>query len=350
MLQNILTKLPSECKIDIEHSKGDSMNDIYKINKNIDVPIYQQLVDIIESAIKKGDMAYGERLPTVQEMIDRLGIARGTVKRAYDELELKGLIDKSQGRGTFVSFQPSGSGSRKEQAIAAIDKLFFELEEMGFSAAEINIFINLKLREWAEQETLIKIAIVECNHEILSNMSDQLRHIPGVDPYAYTLETIKQYPYKLGENFDLVITTPTHAKYLEGILPSAKKPVQVALRPAAHFLSSIIRLSNGKRLGSVVYSERFGSLIYNTCRAYTEDVYLAEPLTVSSSEKSVEEYLSALDVVIVPKHYEKLFPSSVTEVVRLFKGDVIETYYELDEGSTLYLERKIKKLFKEKNI
>lgn len=326
------------------------MSDIYKINQQIDVPIYQQLVDIIESAIKKGDLAYGERLPTVQDMIDRLGIARGTVKRAYDELELKGLIEKSQGRGTFVSFQPSGSGSRKEKAIAAIDNLFAELEEMGFSASEINIFVNLKLREWAEQETLIKVAIVECNQEILSNMSDQLRHIPGVDPYAYTLENIKQYPYKLGEHFDLVITTPSHAKYLETILPAAKKPVQVALRPSAHFLSSIIRLSNGKRLGSVVYSERFGSLIHMTCQAYTEDVCLNEPLIVSSSERSVEEYLSALDVVIVPKHYEKLFPSSVSNVVRGFKGDIIETYYELDEGSTLYLERKIKKLFKEKNI
>ena len=220
---------------------------------------------------------------------------------------------------------------------------------MGFSAAEINIFVNLKLREWAEQETLIKVAIVECNLETLSNMADQLRHIPGVDPYAYTLENVKQYPYKLGEQFDLVITTPTHAQYLESILPTVKKPVQVALRPSANFLSSIIRLSNGKRLGSVVYSERFGGLIYKTCQDYTEDIQLHKPL-IAFSESSVEEYLSALDVVIVPKHYEKLFPSRVCDAVRGFNGDVIETYYELDEGSTLYLERKVKKLFEEKNI
>lgn len=324
--------------------------DIYKINQNIDVPIYQQLSDMLENAIKKGELAYGERLPTIQEMIDRLGIARGTVKRAYDELELKGLIEKSQGRGTFVSFKPSDSGSRKEQAIAAIEKLFSELEDMGFSSTEINIFVNLKLRDWVEKEPLIKVAIIECNNETLYNLSDQLRHITNVDPYAYTLESIKQYPYKLEERFDLVITTPSHAQYLEAILPPEQKPIQVALRPSAHFLSSIIRLSSGKRIGIVVYSERFGSLVHNACKTYTEDVHLSEPFIVSAYEKSVDEYLSSLDAVIVPKHYEKFFSSSISNSIRGFKGDVIETYYELDEGSSLYLERKISKILEKKNI
>lgn len=327
------------------------MNDIYKINQSIDIPIYQQLVDSMESAIKKGDLVYGERLPTIFEMVERLGIARGTVKRVYDELELKGLIEKSQGRGTFVSFKPSGSGSRKEQAVAAIDRLFSELEEMGFSATEIHIFVELKLREWAEKETLIKVAIVECNHETLSNLSDQLRYIHGVDPYVYTLETIEQYPYKLEEEFDLIITTPSHAQYLESILPTSKKLIQVALRPSAHFFSSIIRISSGKHLGSIVYSKRFGSLIHKTYKDYTEDVRLSEPFVVSASnQKSVSEYLASLDAVIVPKHYEKFFPPSVSDAVRAFRGEVIETYYELDEGSMLYLERKIKKLFERKNI
>ena len=327
------------------------MINIYNINQNIDIPIYQQLVDIIANAIKKGDLTYGEKLPTIFEMMEHLGIARGTVKRAYDELELQGLIEKSQGRGTFVSFQPPGSGSRKEQAVAAIDKLFSELENMGFSAAEINIFVELKLREWAEKETLIKVAIVECNHETLSNMSDQLRHIHGVDPYVYTLESIEQYPYKLEDEFDLVITTPSHAQYLESILPTSKKLIQVALRPSAHFFASIIRISSGKRLGCVVYSERFGSLIQKMYKTYTEDVQLSEPLIVSSSnEKSVSEYLASLDAVILPKHYEKFFPAFVSDAVRAFNGDVIETYYELDEGSMLYLERKIKNLFERKNI
>ena len=101
----------------------------------------------------------------------------------------------------------------------------------------------------------------------------------------------------------------------------------------------------------MVYSERFGSLIHKTYKTYTEDARLSEPFIVSSfNQKSMSEYLASLDVLIVPKYYENFFPYSVSDAVRAFNGEVIETYYELDEGSMLYLERRIKKLFARKNI
>ena len=118
---------------------------IYRIDTNLTIPIYQQLVDMTRVAVKKGDLASGQQLPTVQELSQELGVARGTIKRAYDELEHEGLIEKVQGRGTFVCYQPANSGSRKEQAMAAIDQLLNQLEDMGLTAPEINIFINLKM-------------------------------------------------------------------------------------------------------------------------------------------------------------------------------------------------------------
>ena len=143
------------------------MESIFHVNPQLDIPIYQQLVDSIRVAIKRGALVYGEKLPTVQEISEELSIARGTIKRAYDELEREGLIEKVQGRGTFVCYQPVNTGSRKEMAMAAIDKLLKELEEMGLSAAEINIFLSLKLREKAEEEAYVKVAVVECNPETL---------------------------------------------------------------------------------------------------------------------------------------------------------------------------------------
>ena len=120
------------------------MNTVFSVNTQLDVPIYQQLVDTISAAVRKGTLLPGAQLPTVQEMTAELGIARGTVKRAYDELERAGLIEKVQGRGTFVRYQPANSGSRKERAMAAIDEMLDQLEDMGLSASEINIFLNLK--------------------------------------------------------------------------------------------------------------------------------------------------------------------------------------------------------------
>lgn len=323
---------------------------IYKINENVDVPIYQQLVDIIESAIKKGELPYGEKLPTVQDMIDQLGVARGTVKRAYDELESKGLIQKSQGRGTFVSFKPTGIGSRKEQAVAAIDNLFSDLEKMGFSTAEINIYVNLKLRELAEEESLIKVAIVEGSHEVLLYVSEQLRDIPGVEIYTYTLENIEQYPYKLGDDFDIIVAASVHSRYLETVLPSTKKPTAVAFAPSRGFLSALLKLPVGARVGAIVYSESFGSMIRHTCEEYANGVIFTNALPISANGTNISEHISNLDDLILPKHYKTLFSDSILKAVDCFKGDIIEASYQLDDGSMLYLDRKIKKLYEAKNV
>jgi lysophospholipase L1-like esterase len=50
----------------------DFVNKIYKINMELDVPIYRQLVDSIHAAVKKGELTAGQQLPTVQELIDGL--------------------------------------------------------------------------------------------------------------------------------------------------------------------------------------------------------------------------------------------------------------------------------------
>ena len=88
------------------------MDMTYHINPELDVPIYRQLSDAIRTAIRKGELTAGQQLPTVQEVTETLGVARGTIKRAYDELERAGLVEKIQGRGTFVRYQPASSGSR----------------------------------------------------------------------------------------------------------------------------------------------------------------------------------------------------------------------------------------------
>lgn len=325
------------------------METIYKVNAKLDIPIYQQLVDAICAAIKNGKLSPGNQLPTVHEMTKEIGVARGTVKRAYDELERIGLIEKVQGRGTFVKYQPANSSSRKDQAMAAIDEMLNRLESMGLSASEINIFLNLKLREHSQEEEHVKVAVVECNPENLSQMSEQLRHIDSVDLYSYSLDSVKQYPYKLGEHFDLIVTTSLHSQYLESVVPDKKRIARVALRPSTRCLSHIIKLRTGEKIGIVGYSRRFAELIYNTCEMYAEDVVLSDPLTVGD-KADLGKYLKGKDTIIVPKNYEKYFDAHTVKSIAKFKGGVIDCNYEMDEGSVLYLETKIKKIRDEKTI
>ncbi len=321
----------------------------FTINPNLDIPIYQQLVDEITIAVKKGDFKHGQKLPTVYEMTQQLNVARGTIKRAYDELERSGIIEKVQGRGTFVCYHPTNSGSRKEQAMSAIDDMLSKLEQMGFSNSEINIFLNLKLRERSEEESNIKVAVVECNPEALSQISDQLRSIGGIDLYSYMLESIKEYPYKISEGFDLIVTTSSHAQYLESTLPIKKKILRVALRPSPRCLSHIIKLRAGTRVGIIGYSDRFSELLLKECQDYAEDIRVNEPF-IAALDMNISDYLKGKDALLVPRHYNKYFGSEINEKLKKFKGEIIECYYEMDEGSVMYLESKIKRLLEEKTI
>ena len=321
------------------------MDTLFSINPQLDIPIYQQLVDQIRAAVRQGRLTAGQQLPTVQDVSCDLGIARGTIKRAYDELERSGIVEKVQGRGTFVCYRPQDTGSRKDQAMAAIDEMLDALESMGFSAMEINIFLDLKLRQRAQEEARIRIAVVECNTENLTRMAEQLRAIPHVELQTYLVGTVRDYPYNLGDDTDLIVTTATHADELEQLLGERKKVIRVALRLESGCMLALLRLQKGQKVGILCSSLRFGQLLAQTCHQYAEEVALAAPRTF---EDDVAAYLADKDALLLPEDYLRYCGPAAKDAVRRFGGTVILCGYELDEGSFLYLKEKTKRMLETK--
>lgn len=72
--------------------------DIERFNQ----PLYLALISALQADIDCGSLAVNDRLPTQRELADSLGIAIGTVTRAYAEAERRGLIHSEGRRGTFV--------------------------------------------------------------------------------------------------------------------------------------------------------------------------------------------------------------------------------------------------------
>ena len=325
------------------------MTELFHVDPAAEVPIYRQLVDEIRSAIKAGKLPTGAQLPTVLAMADSLGLARGTVKRSYDELERLGLVEKVQGRGTFVRYRSLEAAGRKEQAMAAIDALLDRMEELGFTPAEVNIFLDLKLRERTERLANLKVAVVECNPETLSQLSDQLRGLEGVELYSYLLSHVEAYPYNLGEEMDLVVTTVEHAAYIRSILPEERKIARIALRLSPSSMAGIVKLRSGESVGILSCSQRFGALLYEACAAYTENV-AADPPRLLSEVADWAAYLRGKTAVLVPEDLEKYAGGDQLAALEAFSaaGKVIRCAYEMDEGSLLYLQEKMNRLREKK--
>ena len=329
--------------------EAKAVTELFHVDPVSGIPIYQQLVDEIRSAIQTGKLPTGAQLPTVLAMADSLDLARGTVKRAYDELERLGLVEKVQGRGTFVRYRSPEAAGRKEQAMAAIDALLDRMEELGFTPAEVNIFLDLKLRERTERLANLKVAVVECNPETLSQLSDQLRSLEGVELYSYLLSHVEAYPYNLGEEMDLVVTTVAHAAYIQSVLPEEKKIARIALRLSPSSMAGIVKLRAGESLGILSCSQRFGALLYEACAAYTENVAVDRPRLLSEVE-DWKGYLRGKTAILVPEGVEKYAGEEALAQLRSFAsgGKVIRCAYEMDQGSLLYLQEKLNRLREKK--
>ncbi len=60
----------------------------------------------LEGLIHAGRFGPGDKLPPERELAERLGVSRASVRDGMQELALKGLAERSPGRGTIVTASP----------------------------------------------------------------------------------------------------------------------------------------------------------------------------------------------------------------------------------------------------
>lgn len=88
------------------------------------VPPYEQLRDQLTRLITSGHMPGGHRLPAIRQLAADLGLAPGTVARAYQDLERDGLVRSRRPQGTFVS--PNLGQTRQRDLLRGLAEKFAE--------------------------------------------------------------------------------------------------------------------------------------------------------------------------------------------------------------------------------
>lgn len=80
----------------------ESKNLVLTVNRDSDAPIFQQLYDQLRQMILQQSLSPGTRLPTTRRLASELGIGRGTVSMAYEQLATEGYTVSRVGAGTYV--------------------------------------------------------------------------------------------------------------------------------------------------------------------------------------------------------------------------------------------------------
>lgn len=108
------------------------MTTAIRLELSSSVPPFEQIRAQISGHIATGELRAGDRLPTVRDLASDLGIAVGTVQRAYRELEAQGLIVSRRRHGTTVA---SHGGPTSSSPSPAMDDVRGLAQRLAVAAA-----------------------------------------------------------------------------------------------------------------------------------------------------------------------------------------------------------------------
>lgn len=310
---------------------------MFQVDPKSDLPIYRQLADQIRSQIRSGALKTGTQLPTVREMAEKLHLSCGTVKHVYDSLQKTGDIEMTRRRGTFVTYVRRDQESRKQQAMNAIDHMIRKLSELHFSPAEIQIFLNLKMREWGLRWSGIRIAVVTEYPETAGLVQKQLSRIGNVHVSVCTPGQLKEYPYNIDEQSDVILASQTDSQKLALLLPDTNKLIRVAFQPDPASVASLAGMGEG-RIGVLCEDAPFAALVAGYLPGKT-------PLKVFEGDGGS---MDQTDLLIIAADYEAVCSAETKQRLAMYPHPIVRFAYQLDEGSLIYLEERISRIREER--
>ncbi|WP_339148626.1 MULTISPECIES: GntR family transcriptional regulator [unclassified Sutcliffiella] len=116
-----------------------------EFNLNSDIPIFQQVAELIESGILEGSMQEGERVPSTNEFAKYYQINPATAAKGINQLVDQEILFKKRGVGMFVAEGAKEIILTKRKAAFFKDfivPLKKEAGKLGISEEELTDFIR----------------------------------------------------------------------------------------------------------------------------------------------------------------------------------------------------------------
>lgn len=117
-------------------------------NLEDNMPIYMQIMNRIRDAIASGELAAGDKVPSVREFASEFEVNPNTMQRALMELEREGILVSERAIGRFVTDDRSRiDAMRREAGSRAADAFIRQMADLGFSEEEMLDFFRERYGE-----------------------------------------------------------------------------------------------------------------------------------------------------------------------------------------------------------
>ena len=117
------------------------------------MPIYMQIMNRIRDAIASGELAAGDKVPSVREFASEFEVNPNTMQRALMELEREGILVSERAIGRFVTDDRSRiDAMRREAGSRAADAFIRQMADLGFSEEEMLDFFRERYGETLKKQ------------------------------------------------------------------------------------------------------------------------------------------------------------------------------------------------------
>lgn len=314
------------------------------IDKSSDQPIYQQIADRITQSVQKGFLNPGDRLPTSQDFFDNYGIARGTVKHAYNILEKNGIVTVIQGKGSFIKDKNSSV-----QTIDAVDQYLDELLTLGFSLDDIEGLISQRLKALQDEQNVFKIAVMESCPELLDCLITDLEQFPNTKVYPFLVNDMGgKHAFTLRE-YDLIVIMEKNIPLFLGT--EIEHEIKNKILPISTILSSdtlklLAKIIPGESVGILCQTKRFAGILKWELSSLNAMLSPKEVLLYSTcSADALLSFLKTKRHLLISSNYEQNCSSEQKKILQAYEengGRLLPVQYTIDNGSALYIEEFIR--------
>jgi len=260
------------------------------VNRRGGVPVRDQLVTQLELKILGGELAQGQRLPSVRALARRLKVHHNTVSAAYQDLEAAGHVDLRRGSGVFVR----GGGPR---ALAAADGLDAMIRlalhaafAKGFGGAEVRAAVE----RWLAAAPPDRVVVIDPVREMAEIIMHEVREGLGISASTATFEDLARDPGLLSGALGVVL--PYHEATISQMAPGAALEV-VHLEVSAPDRDAINALAAGSIVLVVSHASTvlpFASVFLRSLRG--EDIHVEVRLL--SAPREWRRLVAAADFVL----------------------------------------------------
>lgn len=115
----------------------------FNITPNSGIPIFRQIIELIERLIACGVLKGGDLLPSVNEVSRQLAVNPMTISRAYNLLHERGLLIRLRGIGMQIAGDSTKSmDDRLDMLSGKIDEVWTQASQLGLNKKEVIEFMS----------------------------------------------------------------------------------------------------------------------------------------------------------------------------------------------------------------